>query len=69
MKKVESKQAFMTEEEVINALARSKNELPKALASSNERSELLTMGYQQRKTFVRTTDARLRAVGQVMREK
>lgn len=36
MKKVENRQAFMTEEEVINALARSKNELPKALASSKE---------------------------------
>ena len=36
MKKLESKQMFMTEEEVVNALARSKNELPKALASSKE---------------------------------
>ena len=36
MKKMESKQVFMTEEEIINALARAKNELPKALASSKE---------------------------------
>ena len=32
----------------------------KALASSNERSELLTANYQGRKTYVRTADARLR---------
>ena len=41
----------------------------KALASSNERSELLTANYQGRKTYVRTADARLRAAGQVMRVK
>ena len=41
----------------------------KALASSIERSELLTVGYQKRKTAVRTEIARLRAVGQVMRAK
>ena len=41
----------------------------KALASSIERSELLTANYQGRKTYVRTADARLRAAGQVMRVK
>ena len=41
----------------------------KALASSNERSELLTANYQGRKTYVRTADARLRVAGQVMRVK
>ena len=38
----------------------------KALASSIERSELLTANYQGRKTFVRTAVARLRAAGQMM---
>ena len=41
----------------------------KALASSNERSELVTANYQGRKTYVRTAVARLRAAGQVMRVK
>ena len=38
----------------------------KALASRIERSELLTVSYQERKVAVRTEIARLRAVGQVM---
>ena len=38
----------------------------KAIYSRIERSELLTVSYQERKVAVRTEIARLRAVGQVM---